>query len=288
VLISVIIPTYNRSSFLEDAINSVLKQTYSNFEVLVVDDHSTDDTKEVVNKFNDPRIKYLLNSRSKGAQGARNTGILAAKGSWIAFLDSDDTWHSEKLCKINSIITQITEDIGLIFDNNHIFNNRYFDRVAYRKVLLVNNVIGGFSRVCIRRSVFTKIGLLDETLSARQDIDTYYRVLEHYDLKCLDISFTEVDKSSNIRISDNPSKRIIGYEDMLDKYQDSYNVFSYSIILIRIIRWALAGRHYKKAIKYLFSLIPLILQGCDVVGIYHKSRKNRKSFYDIIIRETQI
>ena len=95
--VSVVIPGYNSSSHIKTAIESVLNQTYANLEVLIVDDASTDDTCSVVNQINDPRIKLISRAQNGGAAVARNTAIGAATGRYIAFLDADDYWTSDKL-----------------------------------------------------------------------------------------------------------------------------------------------------------------------------------------------
>ena len=97
--VSVIIPTHNRSDFLRSAIASVLNQTYQDFELIVVDDASTDNTAEAVAEFNDERIKLLRHDTNKGGSAARNTGILASECDYIALLDDDDEWLLEKLSR---------------------------------------------------------------------------------------------------------------------------------------------------------------------------------------------
>lgn len=97
-LVSVVIPTYNRKNSVQRAIQSVLNQTYSNFEILVIDDGSTDDTEAVVKRMNDSRIHYYR-QENQGSQVARNHGIQLARGEFIGFLDSDDEWLLEKLKK---------------------------------------------------------------------------------------------------------------------------------------------------------------------------------------------
>ena len=92
-LVSVIIPTYSGASFLGKAIRSVLDQTYPNFELIVVDDKSPDNTEEVVKQFDDPRIKYVRHETNQGAASARRTGCRASSGEIIAFLDQDDLFH---------------------------------------------------------------------------------------------------------------------------------------------------------------------------------------------------
>lgn len=98
-LVSIVIPTYNRGYMIENSINSVLSQTYRNFELLIIDDASTDDTEYIVKNIKDSRIRYIkLEKNSRGTK-TRNTGINLSKGDYIAFLDSDDRWFPEKLEK---------------------------------------------------------------------------------------------------------------------------------------------------------------------------------------------
>jgi len=96
-LVSIVTPTWNCGKFIAETIESVLAQSYRNWEMLIVDDCSTDNTQEIVEKYSDPRIKYHCLERNSGAAVARNTALRMAKGRWIAFLDSDDLWKPEKL-----------------------------------------------------------------------------------------------------------------------------------------------------------------------------------------------
>ena len=98
-MISVIIPTYNRASLLPRALDSVLRQTWEDLEVIVVDDASRDDTPQVMAACTDPRVRYIRLEKNSGACVARNTGVAQARGEWIAFQDSDDLWLPEKLEK---------------------------------------------------------------------------------------------------------------------------------------------------------------------------------------------
>lgn len=96
-LVSIITPSYNTARFIAQTINSVLAQTYPNWEMIIVDDNSTDNTDEIVAKYDDPRIRYLKNEKNSGAAVSRNRALCEAKGRWIAFLDSDDLWEPTKL-----------------------------------------------------------------------------------------------------------------------------------------------------------------------------------------------
>lgn len=98
-LVSIIMPSYNTAKFIEETIDSVLAQTYTNWELIIVDDCSTDNTDEVVAKYTDSRIRYLKNEKNSGAAVSRNRALREATGRWIAFLDSDDLWTADKLEK---------------------------------------------------------------------------------------------------------------------------------------------------------------------------------------------
>lgn len=98
-LVSIVMPSYNTARFIKNSIDSVLAQTYKNWELLIVDDCSMDNTNEIVAQFNDSRITYVKNEKNSGAAVSRNRALAQAKGKWIAFLDSDDLWAPEKLEK---------------------------------------------------------------------------------------------------------------------------------------------------------------------------------------------
>ena len=98
-LVSIIMPSYNTAQYIGESIKSVISQTYSNWELIIVDDCSTDNTDEVVGGFQDNRIKYIKNEKNSGAAVSRNRALREVKGEWIAFLDSDDLWFPQKLEK---------------------------------------------------------------------------------------------------------------------------------------------------------------------------------------------
>lgn len=111
-LVSIIMPSYNTAKEIEASISSIQNQTYENWELIIVDDCSTDDTDEVVKRITDKRIKYMKNEKNSGAAVSRNRALREAKGRWIAFLDSDDLWLPEKLEK----------QIRFMEDNNYKFS----------------------------------------------------------------------------------------------------------------------------------------------------------------------
>lgn len=96
-LVSIIMPSYNTAQYIAETIQSVINQTYQNWELIIVDDCSTDNTDIVIGEIKDPRIRYIKNEKNSGAAVSRNRALREANGRWVAFLDSDDLWKPEKL-----------------------------------------------------------------------------------------------------------------------------------------------------------------------------------------------
>lgn len=118
-LVSIIMPSWNTDRFIAETIQSVLDQTYQNWELLIVDDCSTDNTDKVVESFKDERIKYFHNEKNSGAALTRNRAMREAQGEWIAFLDSDDLWMPEKLEK----------QISFMQKNNYVFSYTEYEKI---------------------------------------------------------------------------------------------------------------------------------------------------------------
>jgi len=180
-MISVIIPTFNRSSFLKDAIDSVLCQKGADFELIVVDDGSTDDTQKIVESFGEA-VRYIRQANS-GVSAARNKGIEIAKGEWLAFLDSDDFWLPQKLqiqcdylqAKPTFRICQ-TEEFWV--RNGERLNPKKYHRKpsGYCFPKLLERCLVSPSAVMIHRDLFHEVGLFDENLPACEDYDLWLRI----------------------------------------------------------------------------------------------------------------
>ena len=113
--VSVIIPTYNRADLLPRAVKSALSQTYDDYEILIVDDCSTDHTRETVSAWDDERVRYTRHTENRGQSGALNMGIHNASGQYIAFLDDDDEWVPTKLEKQVAVLESSDPKVGLVY-----------------------------------------------------------------------------------------------------------------------------------------------------------------------------
>jgi len=190
--VSVIIPTCNRARIVGRAIRSVLNQTYQNFEIFVVDDASNDNTEAVVRNFNDERIKYIRHDKNRGGSAARNTGIKASKGQYIALLDDDDEWLPEKLEKQINKFKNSKDSVGVVYGGHITFSSKT-GKIIDRSIPVARGVVypytlksglaSGGSMPLIKKECFEKVGLFDETLPALQDGDMWVRISQHYEFE---------------------------------------------------------------------------------------------------------
>lgn len=186
IMVSVVIPTYNHSNYLGRALKSVFDQTYSNFEIIVIDNHSTDDTKQVIDSFNDSRINYLKIQNNGVIAASRNLGIRASKGEWIAFLDSDDFWSSSKLQECFNVISEnvdlVYHDLEVIGLKKKLFKSRTTRSRQVRAPVIMDLLIKGNgivnSSVVVRKNLLVAIGGINESdeMIAAEDFNTWLRI----------------------------------------------------------------------------------------------------------------
>ena len=172
-LISVVVVTYNRAYFLRDALGSILMQTFKDFEIILVDDGSTDNTREFAEDYKG--IRYIFQEHG-GISKARNTAVDAARGKWIAFLDSDDLWKKEKLQKQVDYIT-VHPECRIVYTGLKNFTNIPEEELDERqKELLKTNVSWCLPTALIDVGLFNEIGMFDENLACGEDTDWNLRL----------------------------------------------------------------------------------------------------------------
>jgi glycosyltransferase involved in cell wall biosynthesis len=190
--ISVIMPVYNVERFVADAVRSVLDQSFEDFELLIIDDLSPDDSIAICQSFDDPRIRIIHHRQNRGLAGARNTGVRHAQGDFLAFIDSDDCWHAEKLKRHIAHLNKHPE-VGVSFsrsafiDEDGVPNNCYqmprltdIDPGYY----LCRNPIGNGSAPVIRREVFSDICFCDDSSGTMEDWYFDERLRRSEDIEC--------------------------------------------------------------------------------------------------------
>lgn len=167
-LVSIIMPSWNTGSFIAESIQSVINQTYQNWELIIVDDCSTDNTDDVVSSFSDHRIRYYKNEKNSGAALTRNRALREAQGEWIAFLDSDDIWFPQKLEK----------QVKFMKDNQYVFSYHEYEKIDEEGNPLNVYVSGPMTISKKKMYLYDYIGQLTMMYSAK-----YFGVIQIKDIK---------------------------------------------------------------------------------------------------------
>lgn len=189
-LVTVVIPAFNRAATIGDSVRSVLEQDYPNFELLVIDDGSTDGTAAKVQKFEDPRVLVIKQPENRGVSAARNLGIARARGDYIAFLDSDDVWLPGKLKQQVACLDSASSAVGMVITGVETVlprEQRRIDVPAYSgsifDALLLRNVLhGAASSAVFRREVFDTVGSFDTNYPAIEDYELWLRISRFYQI----------------------------------------------------------------------------------------------------------
>lgn len=185
--VSVVMTTYNRDKYISTTVESVLNQTFQDFELIIIDDGSTDNTFEIIKSFDDKRIKYYYQNNA-GQNPARNAGITLSNGQYVAMIDSDDIWDQNKLKKQVEILDK-HPDIGLVYCGTVFIDEN--DKVFYKKPLigykgrvldklLMTNFLYNGSCPLFRKSCINKVGLFDTTFKRMTDWEFYLRFAIYY------------------------------------------------------------------------------------------------------------
>lgn len=229
--ISVIIPTYNRGSLIERSVKSVLEQDYHNLEVIIVDDCSTDNTKEVIGSLDDGRIKYIQHTYNNGANAARNTGIKAAKGDYIAFQDSDDEWMPEKLSKQVKIFDDSDDkNLGIVYTAFWKIEETIKKYIPSKDILktsgdLHDTLLGtnfiSTQSLLIKKECLLNVGMFDEKLPRLQDWELLLRLSKHYHFYLVDEPLVNVYYTEG-SISTNQKKLTDTLILILEKHYDDF------------------------------------------------------------------
>lgn len=181
---SVVIPLYNKEKFVADAVNSILAQTFQDFEIVIVEDCSTDDSLNIANGFLSEKTRIIRHDVNKGLSASRNTGIKNASAEYIAFLDADDLWKPDYLEKIYELIARFPQAGLYATHYEQLYPNGVTVSIATNlKDFHADNIVADFFEsslaqpiycscsVVVRKSVFEQIGYFDEKITFGEDID---------------------------------------------------------------------------------------------------------------------
>lgn len=246
-LFSVIIPTHNRADLLVRAVKSVLVQTEPNFEVIVVDDASTDNTPSVVAAMSDERIRYIRHEKGLGSAGARNAGIREARGEFVAFLDDDDEWMAGKLAmQVDHFRRHPGADLGVVVCGSRVLKgNRVTEQIPRPRGWVYEELLAfrchtTTGTILVRRSCFDRVGGFDEAFPAFEEWDLLLRLSQEYTFDYVDQPLHLYYEHDGVRVS-NPRNEIRAMLLILNKYADA----------LQARPEILALHHYKLARMYM-------------------------------------
>jgi glycosyltransferase involved in cell wall biosynthesis len=268
--VSIVIPTRNRIDLLDRAINSVINQTYTDWEIIVVDDASTDQTESTMSAKQSEQIRYTrLQNRSGGAV-ARNIGIGNSNGDLIAFLDDDDEWLPEKLQKQIDCIRQ-DKQIGicytgrktvrkgnLIFGFGKNYSFKYPPGEDQFKAIMSDNFIGITSSVMIPRKILKEINGFDELLPCFQDYDLYIRIMKHWKAVGINEPLVRYHLDGNIKhVSFTREEIEFASRYILKKYENEqyHSLLMKAIQRINIKKMMKSFAYTKEVFKYYLKTI---------------------------------
>ena len=241
-MVTIIMPCFNSASFIRDSIESILNQNYSNWELLVIDDYSDDNSERVVNELKDNRISYLKNKYEKGTANARTTGIEVAKGDYIAFLDSDDIWLNDKLSKHISFM--IAKRVNFSYTNYYITslkNSNFIEKkcpkkITYKSMLNMSKI--GTLTVIIK-SEYIK-GVKIPNLRKRNDYALWLKVLKKTDGYLFDMTLSNYIVRSE-SLSSGSKLRLLKYHYKLFRESEKFNFFkAVYYTLVNVILYVLS------------------------------------------------
>lgn len=227
-IVSVIIPTFNRSKFLISAINSVINQTYKDMEIIVCDDRSTDNTSDVLKKLIDGRIKYVMNCGIKGPSSTRNTAILSAEGEYIAFLDDDDEWLPNKIETQLNVLETAKRNVCGIYSGVKCINRKSGEQFIEDpgKGKLKGNLLeelGKYnpiktSTLVIKKKCLDEVGLFDETIKYMEDRELLIRLSRKWDFEYIPQPLINYYYHEEGQLTNNIENQVYGKEIVFKKY----------------------------------------------------------------------
>jgi glycosyltransferase involved in cell wall biosynthesis len=226
-VISIIIPVYNRDDKIARAIKSVLSQSYSDWELILVDDCSTDRSLQVINSFKDDRIVVLSTLKNVGPAAARNMGVSRSTGGFITFLDSDDFFEDNYLELSLRLLSGTDETVGFSWTGyRYITSNG--DKAQFWQPSDCSNAYLSFlnalhtgtnSGLMIKRAVFDTCGYFDDALLAAEDTDFLLRIVQSYNFKTISLPLVNIYKGHSDRLSSDFNKIALAYSIIFPKHE---------------------------------------------------------------------
>ncbi len=303
---SVILPTFNRPALLKRSVKSVLAQSFKQFELIIIDDASQDETPKTITTFHDPRIRYIRLTHNSGVAAARNKGICIAKGFYVSFLDDDDEFSIDFLEKTYQVFKGKHNDTGFAWsgqiwvidtpDGESLLAKRLWRpepeaNAEKRWMLFLKSLsIGTGCGLTVRRSCFLKAGMFDESFQNGEDTEFLFRLSDHYNFTVIPEYLTKVHTHSGTSLSSTRDHPGTIYEKILyrqfQRFKNSPEALTY--FLYKVGWWHYYCRNKKRGrrfmmmafkakprnLKSLASILLFEILGQKTILLYNQRIKN--------------
>lgn len=272
---------------MDKSIESVLNQTYDDFELIIIDDGSTDGTEEVVHNFEDDRIRYIKHEENKGATEARNTGIKQSRGEFIAFQNSDDKWWPSKLEKQMACFNEISSSFGVVYtgmwrrsngEKEYIPADGIKQKEGHIEESLVNQNFISDQMAVVRKECLEKVGYLDERLAPLDDWELWLRISTHYKFKYVNEPLVTAEIRSD-SISRNSEDLVRARKLIVQKHPDLFDSSSLSNHLFYIGHGSLKLSDTETGRSYLYKALRtdprLLYLGTFILSLFGSDMYNK-------------
>jgi glycosyltransferase involved in cell wall biosynthesis len=295
--VSVIIPVFNNSATLAETLESALAQTFTDYEIITIDDGSTDNSKDIILKYakQHPGKIHYIHQKNSGPAEARNKGIQNAQGEYIAFLDADDLWMPNKL-KIQTAVMDETPELGFTFTETIVIDSlgnqtshwKQDDRPQTFNCLFQRNFISNLT-VMVRRSCFNTVGLLDPTLTYSQDYDLWLKLAKKFSFKGIALPLAQYRIHTN-NISHNIAGTLNDILTIIKKPEISGDLSAFTVIRRRADTYIhFTDTYLKKGYYYHTGLC--YLKSCwhlPFIGYYYWPKETTGKRFTILYRILRI
>lgn len=275
-LVSIVMNCYNSDEYLKEAIDSVLSQTYQNWEIIFWDNKSTDKSAEIVISYNDDRIKYFYAPIHTALGEARNKAVQKANGEWIGILDCDDIWHDDKLEKQLQVIDN---DIGMVYSRSeflvtdsgnktHMAKRIKKNYYPKRKSLPIGEIFSELLYDCfiplpsvlIRKDLFFQVGGINGTLKVAEDYDIFLKIANISKVAAVESILCKYRVHDNNLSHSNVEVTFSESIDLVSSYKNYNNINLYLMYWkIKYLKNLFKQSEYLKCLLYLFTLNPIVL-----------------------------
>ncbi len=286
-LFSAVLPTYNRASMISRAIESVINQSYTNWELIIVDDGSTDNTKEIIDSYNkaDKRIKYFYQENSERSV-ARNNGISKAKGDWICFLDSDDLYNNNHLETFYNFISQHQFTKGLFFSGvsygKYDESQQYYDNSGKNNLefILLNTI--GVPRACCHKNILME-NKFQKNINMGEDIELWSRIIRKYPIYYhTKKTFIEINHSAR---SINNESKLINLKTIKHIFKNNQVRLSIKNKIYSDLYFQISKENYNEKKRLLFVIY--ILQSLVLNPFSYQTKYKINILWNMFIMNTE-